>query len=942
MLISLKLIDQIITLPRSQEGGFDIPLLSLLLTKQGFEVDKVILYPESLEKIVIGQIKKIEPHPQAQKLNVCEVDVGQSLQIVCGAKQIRVGMFVPVALVGAKLPGGIEIKDVELRGIPSSGMMCAREELKLPITKDFDEDCENGLWDLGSTFDDILLQNHLGSDLVKTLDIDDVVFELNVTPNRPDALSHIGVAREIATGLAVLKSFPDVQMKFISSLNEPLYRGKSQNAKNLAQSLLDNSQFSLNGSSFVVTNHFGLSAFFLGFQNISVQKSPHAIRHRLQALSVQTVNNVVDFSNFILVLYGQPSHAYDFDKLAQTENKTELFLTKNQSKEFHGLDGKNIKITEDDAVVTDGKTIQALLGIMGAENSKVSKETKNIVVEFADPHHIPVRRSSRRHGKHTDSGFIFEKGLNPVLRVSAARFFIDAFEKNYVGASHSVYQSSFPLEGIFTCYDRKLLKSNYGPFSNESIALNGRFLKDEDLPQSKEEKWKLFFESKKRMLSYHHQTQKKILGELFVDFEQSQKTLEHLGFKPVVSSYETLALEIPHWREGDIDGAADMVEEVIRVAGIDLVQNTPIIAPLTYKSDDRSIEIPEQVARSFANLGYTEVIGLHFMKESDLLKLQLPSDALGRPVHLMNPVIGDEPLMQTTLIPDLLRKTVKNLSFNVERGLIFHVSRTFSYNEKKEAYEYSSHCSYDYVLQEKENQSPHLAQEFKVPRLINETPRVAGIVFGSRLEKNWLEQKTESFDIFDLKSHIGLVLKPFGLDLSFELLPTSHPFFKALYPKRSLLVLLDKKPVGWLGELHPKVKKEFGIEVPCLGFELNLTELFKQHSSVFVPIRDDVQKFQNTYRDFSFILSEKKTYQEIEIRISNFIMTEQKKHRFGELKAIRLLDVYRGSNIEVGKKSFTLRLEFEPLQADLGWLESLSLSLLKILETEFQATLRIM
>lgn len=351
------------------------------LTMAGLEVEAVHQLKPTFHGIVAGDVISKEKHPNADKLSVCRVNVGsETLQIVCGAPNVAAGQRVPIAMIGAELKGNFKIKPVKLRGIESHGMICSEREL-----------------DLSESHDGIMVLDpqkfELGVDVANKLVPEDTVIEVNVTPNRPDCLSHIGVARELA---AISNS----------KLKKPIIR-------------IQESQNSIGDFISVKINDETACPRYVGrlIQNVQIAPSPEWMKNRLEAVGVRSINNIVDITNYVLMETGQPLHAFDYDKL----DSQEIIIRKAKEGEtFQTLDNKEHTLKTDDLLICDGPKGVALAGIMGGANSEISDQTVNIFLESAYFDPMTIRKSAKRLGMSTEASQRFERGADPENTIYAA------------------------------------------------------------------------------------------------------------------------------------------------------------------------------------------------------------------------------------------------------------------------------------------------------------------------------------------------------------------------------------------------------------------------------------------------------------------------------------------------------------------------------------------
>lgn len=916
MLVSLNFIEKFITLPRINQD-FDVETISSILTRQGFEVEGTRIHGQGLDNVVVGRIEDAKPHPSADKLQVCSVNVGASApsQIVCGASNARAGLYVAVALPEAKLPNGLEIKSASLRGVESHGMLCSRQELGLPVNPEVDGD---GIWELdldvqGGKSKDILSQK-LGHPVFSALDLHDVLVDISVTPNRPDMLCHEGVARELEAGFSFLKIPYSKKNPFFSKDDSMLTEQKIQNDAS------QNASVRCQNLTFTVKNHIDASTFFVVLETDQVGYSPAWLRNLLETLGQNSINQVVDVSNYVLLAYGQPNHPFDLDKIGLPDS-LEKNLTIRHAKpneHFLGLDGKERQLHELDCVVSDDENVHALLGVLGGMQGKVDLSANKIAIEFANPNPVLIRRTSRKHGRQTEASFLFEKGIDVAARFRAASEFVSLLNSlceqkvHYTGALHSQNLEAFPV-----------IQTEFHP----------------------------------KLIPLHCKDQGKILGTEISNFETQIEILKSLSFQVTNKTDQSVVVQVPSWRLNDVACAADLVEECIRVVGIDHVPARPIEGSFVVNPDDKHFSFLEKICARATALGYQEVIGLHFMRADDWQKMNLnsPTD-LGLPVVLLNPILGDEPLMHTTLIPDLLRKVARNLNFGIKNGQLFHSCRTFqnaddkgqlvfqdlpsgaslSHQENK-LFEYAPQQGYSYCKQLVDVRRPV------------ETPRLAGVCFGVRVEKNWQNQGEIPWTLHDMMSHVMSLAAVAGIVLHVTELEKNHPISPALHPGKRVAFSVQsenasKTFVGWCGEFHPKVLRDYDIAAACFGFEINMSALIACQSTTETSNkRQDVgQRLPAISRDFAFVLDESVTSKVLTGVVIDSIGKILEQEIPARVCEVKIFDVYRGKGVDLGKKSVAFKVVLEPLQKTFtdAQIQKISAQITQAVQSSFGGSLR--
>ena len=368
MLISLNWLKQYIDLE-----GISIEELDNTLTMIGQEVEKIDRQGESLVNIVTAQIVEKEMHPDSDHLTVCKVDDGNEvLQIVCGAANHKQGDKVVLARIGAVLGGDFKIKKTKIRGMESFGMLCSEKELGLSDNHDgimiLPEDTKTG----------IEIKDYLG--------LDDTIFELEITPNRPDCLSHIGIARELAVYYNKQLKLPEVKM----------HEKHFEKTENLIHIEIEDETISKRYTSKIV-------------KNVTVKESPAWLQKRLNSIGIRSINNIVDVTNFVLMEMGHPIHAFDLNKI---EGKKIIVRRAGMGKKVVTLDEKERELNQDDIVLADGKKAVALGGVMGGYNSEIDGNTKDVLIEVAHFNPYNIRKTSKKLTLSSDASYRFERGID--------------------------------------------------------------------------------------------------------------------------------------------------------------------------------------------------------------------------------------------------------------------------------------------------------------------------------------------------------------------------------------------------------------------------------------------------------------------------------------------------------------------------------------------------
>lgn len=353
--------------------------LSAKFTMLGVEVEETFPLNEGIGDIIVARIERVEPHPHADRLSVCQVNTGaETVTVVCGAPNARAGMVAPFAPIGAKLPAGLQIAETEIRGVQSYGMLCSEKELSI-------SDDADGLMDLPASL-------ALGSTLVEALHLDDTALEISITPNRPDCLSMVGLAREIAT----------VEHLALTPPESAVPEGETATSELTSVEISDPSLCPRYAARVI--------------RDVTIGPSPPWLQQRLRASGLRPINNVVDVTNFVLMELGHPLHAFDYEKLA--ENR--IVVRRARSREtLTTLDGKTHTLNSEILVIADAEKPVALAGIMGGADAEVSKGTRHILLESAYFNAVSIRRTAKVLGLQTEASYRFERGADPEAVVTA-------------------------------------------------------------------------------------------------------------------------------------------------------------------------------------------------------------------------------------------------------------------------------------------------------------------------------------------------------------------------------------------------------------------------------------------------------------------------------------------------------------------------------------------
>ncbi len=555
------------------------------MTLSGTKTETYTALDKNLEKIVVGQIKTIEQHPDADKLVICQVDIGtETIQIVTGAKNMKEGDKVPVVLDGGRVAGGhdgspnpaegIKIKAGKLRGVPSAGMMCSIEELG--STKDFyPEAPEDGLYIFPE-------DTKVGADAVEVLGLHDTVFEFEVTSNRVDCYSILGLAREAAATYKLPFKAPVVKVK---------EDGKG-NVKDFIDVEIKDTDLCSNYCARVATD-------------IKIAPSPEWMQRRLASVGIRPINNLVDITNYVMMEYGQPMHAYDLSTIAG--NKIVVKRAKD-GETFVTLDGQERKLDSEVLMICDAEKEVGLAGIMGGENSMITDDVKTVLFEAATFNGPNIRKSAKRVGLRTDASGFFEKGLDPANALDAINRACQLINELGCGkVVPGVVQVGLPI---------KPLK---------------RFALEAD----------------------------KINSLLGTDISKDEM-IEILKREEVEYDKKTDEVIIPSFRQ-DLNQMCDIAEEVARFSGYDKIPTTLPKTSATTGGISFKMRV-EKKAREVAQFcGFSQGYTYSFESPKVFDKLLLPEDAVERKaIKISNPLGEDFSIMRTISLNGMLTSLATN------------------------------------------------------------------------------------------------------------------------------------------------------------------------------------------------------------------------------------------------------------------------------------------
>lgn len=796
MLVPIKWLKDYIDLDVSAQELADA------MTLTGSNAEGVMRLAVDIEKVVVGKIIKVKQHPNADKLLICEVDVGDEvLQIVTGAPNVAPNSYVPVAVDGALLPGGIRITAGELRGEISQGMMCSASELGLAQLGYID----NGV-------DGILILHEeypLGMKINDALELDDEVIDFEITSNRPDCLSMVGIAREAAVTLETSYREPEI--------------------------VLDPGIGNIDDEAKVIVEDPHLCSRYCArvVKDVKIGPSPRWMRRRLAAAGIRPINNIVDITNFVMLELGQPMHAFDIDKVAQ---RTIVVRKAEQNERLITLDEQARDLTEDMLVIADPEKAVGIAGVMGGYNTEITPGTRNIILESAKFDGGSVRLTSKALGLRSEASSRFEKGVDIINVERAIDRAVQLIQNLDAGTV---------VEGkIDVCSDD----------------LAPRIIKTQ---------WKKI---------------NRLLG-LKLDRDEICGILEALSFKAEIVG-DSLKVIIPSFRQ-DVEGVADLAEEVARIYGYDRIPMTLMENSVALGSRTREQILTNKAKNVLAGMGLYESITYSFVSPKVYERIGFEPREHPETVIIENPLGEDQSSMRTTLIPSILEVLSRNQNRSIEVCKVFEISNIF------------------------------------IPKSqpMTELP-IERLTLG-------MGQYGEDVDFYSLKGQLEALFSVFGFGDEIEFVPQLHPTF---HPGRTAGVMLSGRKLGILGQVHPSVCQTYSLDDNVMLSELDFALMLEQAKTEKQFTR--LPRYPAVTRDLAIIVNKKVLASSIE----KLIVDSGGKI----LEGVELFDIYEGDQIPEGHRNLAYSLSYRAWDRTLKDtdINHIHDRIISALETKFEAQLR--
>lgn len=734
------------------------------LTMSGSKVEGYEIEGSEISNVVVGKLLSVVPHENSDHLVVCQVEVGREapVQIVTGASNVNAGDIVPVALDGSTLPGGIRIKKGKLRGVESNGMLCSLGELGLS-KHDFPYAIEDGIFIMQEDCE-------IGQDIQSAIGLNDTSVEFEITSNRPDCLSVTGLARETAATYDLPLNIP-----------VPSFKGVDGDINSMLKVDIHNTEKCKRYCAGIV-------------KNVKIEPSPRWMRERLRASGVRPINNFVDITNYVMLEYGQPMHAFD---LRYVEGSHINVRNAVNGEKIVTLDGVERALTDDMLVIADEKKPVAVAGIMGGEYSGIMDDTTTVVFESAYFEPTQVRRTSKSLKLKSDASARYEKGVDPLISMTCLNRAFQLVEE--LGAGEVL---------------RTVIDCNHTDYTPAAVEFNHQWIND-------------------------------FLGT-DISEEQMVEYLTRLDF--VIKDGKVIA---PSFRI-DIECKADIAEEIARIYGYDNIPSTEFrgVAKAELTPEQKFVK---KLRNTMASLGGYEIATFSFVSPKHFDRIALPAGSrLRNTVTIINPLGEDTSVMRTTTIPSMLDVLSFNYNNRNERACLFEISKEYIPSEDS--------------------------------ALPNEPDRLTIGMYGG------------DADFYELKGIVETALSGMGINnVEYVRAGESDAFDEksCMHPGRSAVILKNGTVLGIMGEIHPTVQEAYSIGVKTYVAKLCIPELMA--SAVTDISYSPLPKFPAITRDLSLICDDSIPVAELEKAIKGAV---------GKiLEKVTLFDVYKGKQIEDGKKS---------------------------------------
>ncbi len=775
------------------------------LTMAGLEVKSIQTIAGAWKDLVVGEVVTLNPHPNADRLKLPTVNLGtKQVTVVCGAPNIGLGQKVVFASTGAQLIDGhtgkaMTLKPAKIRGVMSEGMVCSEKELGI-------SDSHEGIMVLPS-------EAPTGTPLGEYLG--DTILDLDITPNRPDCLSVIGIAREIAA----------LTDHGLHSL-EITYEETEDSIDALVSVAIVEPNLCPRYCASLITG-------------VNVGPSPWWLQQRLRNYGMRPISNIVDVTNYVMLEYGQPLHAFDYQKL---RGHKIIVRRAERGETITTLDGIERILAEDILVIADEEKPVAIAGIMGGLDTEVTDATDTILLESANFNQAVIRRGCRHLGLQSEASIRFDKSLSPGLPQLPLKRATQLLLELAGGKA---------AKGMIDAYPGKRAPKNM-LLSTEEV---------------------------------------KRLSSLEIDVGKITKVLQSLGFECEESHLPSqISVVAPYWRS-DVESAADLIEEVVRIIGYEKIPTTRLSSSLPMREPTPVLGFKRRLRNILVSCGFQEMLTYSLTSLEKLQRLSPDLDVKVMPLKVANPLTKEQEYLRTTLRTNILAALANNQKHEENGIKLFEIGKVF------------------------------LPQGRELPQ---EKDLLCALLSGPRYELSW-HGDNKPLDFFDATGVVESLFKQLELVATFEVSDD-----ESLLPGRAVDIIINGDKVGITGELHPKVTQAFELSGTVYLIEIDMEKLLDKTTRL--KEYRAISRFPGSSRDISLVIDEQVPYQQVAGVIRSFPLVSK----------VTLFDFYTGKQLPEGKKSFAVRIVYQSPERTLTdeEIDKTQEQMLDRLHQELGATLR--
>ncbi|MCX6315737.1 MAG: phenylalanine--tRNA ligase subunit beta [Bacteroidetes bacterium] len=795
------------------DSTVDPERLSRILTSVGLEVESMQAYEEikgGLKGLVIGEVLSTEKHPNADKLTLTKVNTGgaEPLQIVCGAPNVAAGQKVVVAPVGATIypvtGDPLTMKVAKIRSVESHGMICAEDEIGMGTS-------HAGIMVLPED----LKPGTPAADYFQPYT--DIIYEIGLTPNRMDAMSHWGVARDVCAYLCHHDK-KDIRPKLPSTNG---FKADNQSLPVTVQ--VENAT--------ACPRYSGIS-----LANVTIQESPKWLQQKLKAIGLRPINNIVDITNFIQHETGQPLHAFDADKIA-----CKKVVVKNlpEGTPFITLDEKERKLSAEDLMICDEQEGMCIAGVFGGLHSGVTHDTRNIFLESACFDGITLRKTSFRHGLRTDAATRFEKGTDISNTVQVLKRAAMLIKEIAGGELASDIVDIYPA-----------------PKPKMEVAVKWHFIK------------------KLSGKNYHPDAVKDILRSL--------------GFEVAKEGIDELRVTVPYHKP-DISLPADLVEEIVRIDGLDNIEIPDAITITPSVEDNYSTEVlREKTANYLAGQGFCEM-----MTNSITNAAYFTEEELAGMVKMTNSLSAELNILRNSLFETALEVVAHNLNHRNQSLRLFEFGKAYATSG---------------------------------PGKYTESEKLCVVITGNNSEDNW-KQKAVAADFYTLKGTVEAVLTLLGIR------PDSIEVQPVVKLDNHIVYKLNNQVIAGAGEVNKKLLTKFGIKQPVYFAGFNWAQLVQLAGEQTNKVTE-LPRYPSVQRDLALVVAKELAWEQVQQTVQ--------KLKLNKLTNIQLFDIFESDKLGAGKKSMAVSFTFLDDEKTLtdkeidGWMGRIMTALEKDVQAEIR------